>query len=378
MRCLNHVDDRNDLVKGIRYSQNQFYIWGAGVAGSNFYRCIKGEPIEILGFLDSNDKKKEWEGLPVYSPEVLLENPKIKVIIATLDFVEDIETYLTKKGRVYGRDFYYSHEFLELYMMYAHQKLYSHHLNVHITDKCTYHCKACSVYIPYIKNPQHIAVKKVKEGLEHYFSVVDYVMELHLLGGEPMMYPDLREIVEFIGQKYRHRIGELAIATNGTIIPDELLCESCKKHDVFFSISDYSGSPLFHKKNQIETIVQKLEQAGVSYRLGNKSQWFEFDRTAEVLDNEAVAKQRFDQCFFRNRVLKENKLYYCHHEAGAIWSKKVEEGTESSVDITKVDKNQFMAFDLGYNEQGYLPLCKRCNGYERINHCFIDAAEQLK
>lgn len=378
MKYLNHHDDWHNLAEEICSHENQFYIWGAGIAGSNFYRCIKNEPIQILGFLDSNGNKKEWEGMPVYSPDTILENLECKIIIATLDFVEEIENYLIKEERVQYRDFFYSHEFLELYMMHVHQKLYSHHLNVHVTDKCTYHCKACSVYIPYISCPDHIAKERVKEGIENYFSVVDYVMEVHLLGGEPMMYPGLSELLDFIGENYRGRIGELAIATNGTIIPDQELCAVCKKHNVFFSISDYSNSPLFHNKNQIEQIVRRLEQMGVAYRLGNKSRWFEFDMEVGSAENKKLAMQRFDQCFFRNRVLKENTLYYCHHEAGAIWAGKVPEGMESSIDIREVDKQKFMEFDLGKNANGYLSLCEACNGYERINHCFIDAAEQLK
>ena len=377
MKYVNWHENNEELQGQICDSNQAYYIWGAGVAGVHFYQCVSEEPIRIIGFLDSR-KTGICEGLPIFEPEQVQGDLETKVIIATLDYVEEIEAYLKALGKVEYRDYYYSNDFLEYYMMYKHRKLYSHHLNIHVTDKCSYRCKACSVYIPYIKNPRHMPLEMVIDGIKNYFSVVDYVMELHILGGEPMLYPSLKEIVTFIGENFRDRICEFAIATNGTILPDRELCELCNKYQVFFTISDYSHSDRFCKNTNISGVVDRLEQAGVSYRLGTKSQWFEFEINDENMVNDEIARKRYDECFFRNRVLKGNIMYYCHHEAGAAWAGKMREEDASSIDLCSVKKLQFMLFDLGKKEQRCLEYCYRCNGYERVNHSFIPAAEQLK
>ena len=355
------------------------YIWGAGVAGQLFYERIKNEDIQILGFIDSIKKGTKYLDIPIYAPEEVTKTSSVMIVIATLDFVSDIEKWLLERGYILDEDFCYCHIFLQYIMWRWHGKVYSHHLNVHITDWCSYRCKKCSVYIPYIKAPKHMDYVKMKKGLDSYFTLVDYVSELHLLGGEPLLYPQLVEILKYICENYRKCIGELAIATNGSVMPMAKLLDLCRKYDVFFTISDYSKSPAFDRVSNIDELVRLLEDEGVKYRLGDKSEWFDFECVSAEKEDVADTKNKYNSCFFRNRVLKETKIYYCHHEAGAVWSGKYEGDAEGVLNLELEDKREkFLDFDRGINSKGYLSYCERCNGYERINHNYICAAEQIK
>ncbi len=377
MKWTNKGHEFDNMAKSICNEENCYYIWGAGVAGKRFYQCIKNESVKIIGFIDNNPQISVCETLPVFRPEVLTEDKVSKVLIATLDYVAQIEEYLLESGKKLNEDFFYVNTFLEIYMMYMHGKLYSHHLNVHITDKCSYKCKKCSVYIPYIECPININIENIKKGVDYYFSLVDYVTELHLIGGEPMVHPDLENLVDYIGNHYRDQIGEFAIATNGTVMPTDGLCDVCRQHNVFLTISDYSYSPMFTRKNRVSEIVKKLEEKKVEYRLGNKNQWFEFEPEKVDCFTDEELNMKFTTCFFRNRVLRDDKLFYCHHEAGAVWAGKEEETADSALCLFATTKEELMEFDMGCNSRGFLAKCARCNGYERLNHYFIDAAEQL-
>ena len=296
-----------------------------------------------------------------------------------MDFVEEIEKSLIKLGKEENKSFFYSNVFLSIYKMYSEEKLYMHHLNVHITDRCTLKCQDCSVFMGCRNNPQDIGLNEIKLNIDLYFRWVDFVQELHLIGGEPLMNHDLIEIVEYIGSRYRNNICEFAIATNGTILPSQELIKVCRKYNVFFTISDYSQSSVFYKRNKVNQICKLLNNNYVFYRLSDKSIWLDFGNPKRCLHlNENILREKFTTCFFRNRVMYKNKLYYCHRQVAAIWSNLTNDDEEAFFNMEhNVNKRTLMQFDLGYNQKGYLDFCNYCNGYERVNKNFIKAAKQI-
>ena len=363
--------------------QRKLYIWGAGVAGEALHGHLCAEPLRIDGFLDSNPQKqgKSFCGLPVFPPEKLEEEQDAKVILASLDYPDGMERYLRSIGKEENKDYFFSNVFLSVYMMSRHQKLYMHHVNVNITDRCTLRCRDCSLYVPYYKERKEYPLEKVLAGLDAFFSVVDYVQELHLIGGEPLLYPDLTELVAEIGIKYRSRIGEFAIATNGTILPKQELCRQSQQNGVLFTISDYTKSPVFEGRSYVGELVELLKQQKVSYRLGNKSEWFDFNNIPGNGYPASALQERFQECFFRNRGLYEGRLYYCQHQYGAFRAGAGEEDPDGYLNLNepeRVTKEQMLAFELGFLPKGYLTHCAKCNGFERLNTQYIQAAAQCK
>lgn len=376
----------NEIAKIILDDTKEFYIWGAGVAGEAFYKKKSTSKIKIKAFIDSDHAKigTKLFGKEIFSPDILKSDQEAIVIIATLDFVDKIEETLISMQYQQNYTFFYSHVILSVLKMYTEKKLYMHHLNVHVTDICTYKCLDCSLFMAQRQNPQNINFNEIKRNLDFYFQWVDFVQELHLIGGEPLLNPDLPEIVEYIGEKYDRCIHEFAIATNGTILPSDKLLINCKKYQVFFTISDYSKSPVFNRENKIIELCVLLKKYGIKYRIGDKNQWFDFGDPTQMdqsnVDEEHLI-QHFDRCFFRNRVMHHGRLYYCHRQVAAVWAGLSVDDCCSYFDLQNYDNEkiqELMEFDLGYNELGYLPFCNGCNGYERVNKKFIDAAKQAE
>lgn len=371
----------DEIAKTI-ISGRKIYIWGAGVAGKNFLKNI-GDKIKIEAFIDSNKDKigTEFCGLLIESPAFLKKKNDCLVVIATLDFERSIEDFLITIKKEINKDFFYSNAFLSIYKLYYEKKLYMHHLNLQVTYNCTYKCKDCSLYIPFIKDDKELIYNDIIKNIDIYFNWVDFVQELHLIGGEPLLNKDLFRIIKHIRNKYYGKVGELAIATNGSIIPSEELIQVAKENNVLFIISDYSKSPVFNLKNKIPKLCEILKENNIDFRIGNKNIWFDFGNIMEnkYCDIERL-KKHFSDCFFRNRVMYNGKLYYCHHQIASVWADFSEDDSNNFFDLnhySEFSKVELMEFDLGFNFLGYLSFCNKCNGYERLNNNYIFAAEQI-
>jgi len=101
-------------------------------------------------------------------------------------------------------------------------------IGLYITSRCTLNCKLCASGIPYYKDPHHTETAKILETFKRLFPLYDQVNHADLLGGEPLMHPDV-DIIAAELFKYRQFVPEFRIITNGTIIPSDNLCKSIRK-----------------------------------------------------------------------------------------------------------------------------------------------------
>lgn len=209
---------------------------------------------------------------------------------------------------------------------------------------------------------------------------MDVVREFVLIGGEPLLYKDLGEIISYIGERYRDKISIFSIVTNGTIIPRQEVMNACKKYDVLVRISDYSGTLKWIRERNRQLIIQ-LEQNRVAYILEEKiSQWMDYGfQTIDRKGNENELTQVFDGCQTPCREIQGNKYYYC------VMARTVSEnlgfgiGQSDYLDLDSLKddyKKVFMEFEYGYSDKGYLDMCNHCAGADAEKR-IIPAAVQL-
>lgn len=96
-----------------------------------------------------------------------------------------------------------------------------HVINVHITDKCNYHCKYCFVNFPR-KDLSLQEAKHIIDEIKHYFSINDIRNgRINIAGGEPMLYPYIDDVIRYI-----HEQGiKCSIITNGSRLTEDF----CKR-----------------------------------------------------------------------------------------------------------------------------------------------------
>ena len=92
------------------------------------------------------------------------------------------------------------------------------HLDIHIVDHCNLNCKSCSAYAP-IKPKQFIMLETLQADLVQLHSVVgDNILQIHLLGGEPLLHPEAEQIAFICRSVFKD--AQIDFTTNGLLIYD--------------------------------------------------------------------------------------------------------------------------------------------------------------
>lgn len=185
-----------------------------------------------------------------------------------------------------------------------------------ITSRCSLPCPHCSMYTGYCRNRTDYPLKALCDNFDVAFSVVDYVMEYCLFGGEPLIYKELVTLIEYLMSNYGSRIGRLVLISNGNARLTNEICEVLKKYNVMISVSDYT-----HKYNYKETqnaLIKKLKEYSIEYSFNRELVWKDTgypDNPMNVPDE--LAKNHFKACGHSCFSINNKTLYYCDSLFGA-------------------------------------------------------------
>ncbi len=366
-----------------------FCIYGAGLYGGQLYGLLKRFGLFDC-FIDNSEEKQKngYNGEPVISEAQFWKKPvkPLVVIAASAANTGDIKKHLQEKGLVYGTDFFTYEEFINkvfpVIAYFVFNKTYINLTQICVTERCSLKCKKCAHACYAVKaDNQDFTLEQVKRSADAFFSKVDYVFEFILIGGEPLLYRQLAEAVEYIGSKYRDKINIFSITTNGTIRPSDRLLSSCKRHDVLFRISNYSKQ-LPRLEKQYRVLSELFEQNGVRYIVGAQDiSWMDYG--FEYLERNADEKELinvFDSCDTPCHEIRENRFYFCVMARSVAENLSKNVGEDDYLDFDKLVspdwKRELLEFILGYSQKGYLDMCNYCYGAECYKHP-IPVAEQL-
>lgn len=118
-------------------------------------------------------------------------------------------------------------------------KLYFNYLEVPITTKCSLRCKECSNLIQYYQKGKCFDYKKIISDVSRLSQVTEKIEMLRILGGEPLIHPFLKEIIE--GLLRNKNIKNIQIVTNGTILFRENVIPILRNDRVSVDISNYGS-----------------------------------------------------------------------------------------------------------------------------------------
>ena len=376
MKWTNKGHEIDEYVKAsafMRNGQKKYYIFGAGFYGKELLQILREYEFTAV-FIDNNVEKQnsKIEGVDVISLDHFLKKKDGIIVIAAsegnrLEIVEQLES----KSLKHGVDFWLYEEFanciLPIIFTYLFDKVYIPIAQITLTERCSLKCKKCAHGCFAVDNKLAIdlTLLQVCKSADAFFSKVDNVYEFVLIGGEPLLYRELDQVICYIGEKYRGHMGVYSITTNGTIIPEETVLKACKKYNVLFRISNYSGQ-IPRLKNTYQKLTSILEQYDIAY----------MDRKT----NEEELIKVFDACKTPCREIRENKLYYCVMARSVSDNLGYHVGMNDYLDLDKLEgenyKKELLEFTLGYSEKGYLDMCNYCHGKDAINYP-VPAAEQI-
>lgn len=382
MKWKHKGHEYDEIAKDICDEHIGYYIWGAGVLGESFYKDFVNK-IKILGFIDKDIRKqnKVLGTAYVFSPEKIKLQKNEKIIIAT-GWVKQVTDFLEERGYKRNKDYYLLDEFSTIYMMYKYNKLHVEKIDMFCNTRCTLRCKHCSALIPYNRNARNYAFDEMKRNVDLLFQWVDYIHILSFSGGDAMLNPCLKEIIEYVGKTYRgKKVQDFELYTNAIILPSEEMLSTLKKYNVIVRFTNYTKNVPGRQK--IEEMIKTLEMNELKYDYVQFEKWIDmgYPQPNNGLTDESELIEHCRQCSpVISTCLNEGKIYYCSPSCGAeasgLFGQEETDGF-ALMEYEEARKREFMEFYTGYSEKGYPSYCKRCYGFFNNNTRFIEVAEQL-
>lgn len=360
---------------------NEIVLFGAGKA---MYRNLKKLQrfFTVKFILDSDSEKwgKSYLGVPIKSLSEMAEELKYRktVILTSEGTAKEIEEILSKHGLIENRDYCSFEKFIGKWFWQYRNKIVLSELHTAITTRCTLKCKNCNMFIPHYKNSADYSFEELKRDIDLLFKSVDYVCTYQLLGGEPLLNPELERILEYIGEHYVDRFGSIEIVTNGTIVPNESLRRISRKYHILYRISDYSKS--LHYKDTLNRVVSCLKENHVKYILNSSLNWLDFgfpERPCHI-EKENIQKHML-ACGPAFHGLNDGKLFYCHIAWSADKAELFPLSSGEYIDLNELSRENrpsILEHCWGNISSGYVGLCALCGGCGNDNQNMVYAGAQ--
>ncbi len=384
------LDQTAEEISELVRLNDKIYVFGAGVYGKNTQEIL--EYLHMFGGYIDNDEEKQKNG--VDGREVISFDQFIKsgrknqiVIAADKKNIPIISRQLSESGLELHKNYFayeeYMYRFLPIIMAYVYDTSFVALAQICLTERCSLKCEKCAHGCFNVGNDASDMETAVAfQSADSFFAKVDVCGEFVLIGGEPLLYRDLPEVIAYVGEKYRGQMMIFSITTNGTILPGPSVIEMCQKYDVTFRISNYSKE-IPALKEKYEKLTALLDENHISYTLGKpEEEWIDygFDSVVRDADEEKLTGV-FDACKTPCREIRGDKFYYCVMARSVSDNLKFHEGEDDYLDMSALTgedyKKILLEFGVGYSDKGYLDMCRRCDGAEAYRYP-VPAARQRR
>lgn len=250
-------------------------------------------------------------------------------------------------------------------------------IDVSLTTRCNLRCKNCGSLMPLYAHPRDVELDIILKSLDRFFSCVDRIVRVNVIGGEPFLYPHLAEVVDYLNRK--DQVVRVVFPTNGTVVPENERLYAVLKHPKnHVRISHYEA---YDQKSS--KMLDKLVENRISYSIKNfgvnEYLWYDFggfecrDRSPEDVE------KQYARCAVEWYSLYRGRLYPCPRAAHAIDLGLIE-STGNYVDCLddsiSLDELKAQLQHFVYDRK-YHPACLHCD--RGTGKCpVVPVAEQIK
>ncbi len=142
-----------------------------------------------------------------------------------------------------------------------HLVFYKRYIDIHITDHCNLNCRGCAHFSP-IADTYCMSMEEMEDTCLKLSPIFDrYFNSIHLLGGEPLLHPQVTNLLDIVRKHFTK--AEIQLVTNGIKLlsmPDSFW-ETCKKEKIKIYISAYPAGIDYDRIRHI------VESHGIAYEL---------------------------------------------------------------------------------------------------------------
>jgi organic radical activating enzyme len=390
--------DRKQLAAWREQSlRHPLVLYGAGDLGKLALYVLDNAGVAVNAFCDASTLKqgRNYRNVPILTPAELATFSRDTRVVITNNYISTVLPLLRQMGfsEVYncaslfeGTDFTGAE--IDVNCLEIQRKIEWHrrecakhqgsrdrlvlkYIDIVITEACSMKCVDCSNLMQYYTQPKHSDQELLFNSLDRIMSVVDWIDELRVLGGEPFVNKRFPAIIEKLKayRNFRH----IVIYTNGTIAPQAPVIGTLRDERVTVNITNYGKL-----SRRLTECVSSLKAAGVAHLVKIPS-WTDSGR---IKYRERTAKQldtQFNNCCVNDILtLLNGRLYRCPFSANATNLKAVPEDPADMVDIGGTPDLEELRGSIGrlYLRGTHLRACSYCNGRD-YSTPKIEAAVQV-
>lgn len=230
-------------------------IWGAAECGRKVYEMLQQQSeLKVVAIADKNVQKRGQMlyGMKIITPEEILNlihNGEIEVVIFAFanSFYKEaaamlrdcaVEAYIVPRHIQTFFDEYTSIE--ECLVSIDLSKPRIKQFDVNLVDHCNMKCKGCLRFSNLVETPFFADFDKMIEDWRRMKELFWGVERLKLMGGEPMLSPDLCRYIESAREIFPD--ADIMVTTNALLINENCteLFQTMKENYCFFDISLYA------------------------------------------------------------------------------------------------------------------------------------------
>jgi hypothetical protein len=224
----------------------------------------------------------------------------------------------------------------------------------HLVDHCNLNCAGCSHFAPLVKDEVFSDFNDFKRDLFRLRQIFTDVYEIRLMGGEPLLHPDINNFIEFSRKTFPKSI--ISVSTNGVLLQKmpAAFWQTCASNDVLIKLSNYP----------IRLNFSAIKQISKSYNVRIKipkriTAFFQFIN----IKGDSNPSQSFRNCraMYTTPSLRNGKFYSCSfapyvHFFNQYFDQSIPVTENDYInlfeDITPQQVNTFL--------QKPIPLCQWC------------------
>lgn len=389
-----------ELLYGLKQLDNildekKCLIYGAGRVAKAVVRYASGKGYRLNGILVSNVKNNPLEimGISVIELKKYTESISSKcLIVATMENLHNelesivsgyefekvyfISNILFKEICYFIREPEIDYGIIDGMIREQEKRLLRfiprpclEYLVLNILDHCNLRCKGCD-HFACIAEPYFVGYETIHRDLDRlsYLFHGDYINRIAVMGGEPLLHPDLLMILKDVREHFPYTT--IRLTTNGILLlkQGDNFWEACRDNRITIVNTKYPINLDFNK------MKEKAKREGVEFKF--------FEGTGDEVIKKSFKKiinlkgdsnpvESFANCHISNygNFLMEGKLYGCPFSCQSyrIFNQKFHQNlriTEKDyLDIYHVDTMEEI-FEFASRPKYY---CRYCKGLSQLN-----------